>query len=97
MSTLVNLAIFPLDKGISASPYIARILKIIKDSGLPYQFGPMSTVIEGEWQEVMDTITCCFRELSRDCDRIYMSVTIDYRKSLSNRIIKKVQSVEKLL
>jgi uncharacterized protein (TIGR00106 family) len=94
MSVLINFAIFPLDKGESVSIYVSRVVKIIRDSGLSYQFGPMSTTIEGEWENVMTVVNNCFEELRKDCDRVYMAVTADYRKGEPGRIERKVKSVE---
>ncbi|MBW2598957.1 MAG: MTH1187 family thiamine-binding protein [Deltaproteobacteria bacterium] len=94
MSTLINFSIFPLDKGESVSAYVARALKIVRDSGLAYKLNPMGTAIEGEWDEVMDVVNRCFEEIKKDCDRIYMTVNIDYRKGKSGRIEGKVKSVE---
>ncbi|MBN2466511.1 MAG: MTH1187 family thiamine-binding protein [Deltaproteobacteria bacterium] len=97
MSVLVNLAIFPVDKGSSVSTYVARVIRIIKASGLPYRFGPMSTCIEGEWDEVMGVVRSCFEELRKDSERIYLSLNADYRKGPSGRIESKVKSVEEKL
>ena len=36
MSVIVEFSIFPLDKGESLSPYVARALNKIQESGLPY-------------------------------------------------------------
>jgi len=93
MSTLIDLSIFPVGKGESVSPYVARVVTIIKDSGLQYKLGPMGTTIEGEWDELMDVVTRCFKELKKDCTRIYMSAKVDYRERGSNRIVSKVKSV----
>ncbi len=93
MSTLIDFSIFPTGKGESVSPYVARVVTIIRDSGLQYKLGPMGTTIEGEWDELMDVVTRCFKELKQDCGRIYMSIKVDYREGVSNRIISKVKSV----
>jgi uncharacterized protein (TIGR00106 family) len=93
MSTLIDFSIFPVGKGESVSPFVARVVAIIRDSGLQYKLGPMGTTIEGEWDELMDVVTRCFKELKKDCGRIYMSAKVDYRKNGSNRIVSKVQSV----
>jgi uncharacterized protein (TIGR00106 family) len=94
MSVLINFSIFPLDKGESVSQYVARAVKIIKNSGLPYKLGSMGTSIEGEWDEVMEVVTRCFEELKKDCNRMYMGITGDYRKKSKDRITAKVESVE---
>lgn len=97
MSVLIHFSIFPTDKGTSVSPYVARSIRIIRESGLPYKMGPMSTAIEGEWETVMKVVERCFAELRKDCDRIYMTLQMDYRKGAENRIEGKIKSVEEKL
>lgn len=97
MSVLANLAIFPLDKGTSVSADVTRAVRIIRESGLPYQLGPMTTVIEGEWDEVMKVVDACFKELQGDSGRIYMTLTVDYREGRQNGIEQKVASVQRKL
>lgn len=93
MSTLVSLTVFPMDKGESVSPYVTRVVRLIRESGLPHKMGPMGTVIEGGTKEVMDLVRRCFEDLERDCDRVYMVLTADYRRGGEGRIEKKVRSV----
>ncbi len=97
MSVLIDLSIFPVDKGASVSPYVARIVSLIKGSGLSYVFGPMGTTIEGNWDDAMSVINQCMEELKKDCDRIYMTIKVDYRKGIDGRIKGKVKSVEEKL
>ena len=97
MSVLIDLSIFPLDKGVSLSSHVARVLKIIKDSGLAYELGPMGTSLEGDWDQVMGVVNRCFKELEKDCDRVYLGLKLDYRKGSSGRLKSKVKSVEKKL
>ena len=97
MSLLINFSIFPLDKGESVSQYVVKAFKTIKDSGLPHRLGPMGTSIEGEWEEVMNVVKSCFENLKEDCSRVYMVITGDYRKTGSDRITGKIESVERKL
>jgi uncharacterized protein (TIGR00106 family) len=94
MSVIIDFSIFPMDKGVSLSPYVARAIKIVKESGLPYRFGPMSTSIEGEWGEAMAVVNNCFTELKKDCSRINLSLKADYRKGPGGRLKSKIKSVE---
>jgi uncharacterized protein (TIGR00106 family) len=94
MNVLAELSIFPMDKGDSLAPYVARAVTIIRASGLAYQFGPMSTVIEGQWSEVMEVVGQCQAELARDCDRILVYLRMDCRKGRVNAMQSKVRSVE---
>jgi uncharacterized protein (TIGR00106 family) len=97
MSVLIHFSIFPTDKGTSVSPYVAKSLRIIRESGLPHKLGPMSTAVEGEWGEVMAVVEKCFTELREDCSRIYMTLQMDYREGAVNRIEGKIKSVEEKL
>ena len=94
MSVIIELSIFPTDKGGSVSPYVARALKIIKASGLPYELNPMGTCIEGEWEAVMNVVNACFQDLKKDCDRVYLAMKADYRKGRIGGLGQKVTAVE---
>lgn len=83
-----------MDKGSSLSPYVARSLDIIDQSGLPYQLTPMGTIIEGEWDEVMAVVGACFTAMRADCDRIGAQIKIDYRASDKHRMQSKIDAVE---
>ena len=97
MSVIVEFSIFPMDKGESLSPYVARALKLIQDSGLPYELNPMGTCVEGEWNAVMALVDRCFQALEKDCNRINLSLKADYRKGSSGRMKSKIVSVREKL
>ncbi len=91
---LMEFSMFPLDKGPSLSKYVARLLTIVDQSGLEYRLNPMGTVVEGEWDQLMELLTQCFRELEKDCERISVNVKIDYRKGVWGALDSKIKSVE---
>ncbi|MFW5930209.1 MAG: MTH1187 family thiamine-binding protein [Desulfosalsimonas sp.] len=97
MSVIVEISIFPLDKGESVSRYVARAVNVIRDSGLPFELNPMGTCVEGEWNEVMAMVDRCFKELKKESDRIYFTMKADYRKGRSARLKGKVESVREKL
>jgi uncharacterized protein (TIGR00106 family) len=92
--TLMEFSMIPLDKGASFSEYVARILALVDQSGLDYRLNPMGTVVEGEWDELMKLLTCCFRALEKDSDRISLQVKFDHRKGSEPRMESKVRSVQ---
>lgn len=94
---LLEFSIYPLDKGVSLSPYVARCVEIVHNSGLNYQCHAMGTIIEGEFDQVMELVRRCFRALEQDCDRIECYIKIDYRKGYQNRLEGKVRSIEEKL
>jgi len=94
---LLEFSMFPLDKGDSLSPFVARSLDIIDRSGLPYRFHAMGTTLEGEYDEVMGVVKRCFEAMAADCGRIECSIKLDYRKGRRGRLESKVASVEEKL
>ncbi|MCP4350920.1 MAG: hypothetical protein GY795_36100 [Desulfobacterales bacterium] len=50
MSVLVDLSVFPVDKGESVSSYVAKAVEIVKHSGLSYTLGPTDEICENLWK-----------------------------------------------
>jgi uncharacterized protein (TIGR00106 family) len=97
MSVLLEFSISPMDKGASVGEYVARALDVIDRSGVAYRLNPMGTVLEGEWEEVFGVVQQCFERLEADCERISISIKVDFRKGAERRIEGKTASVEKRL
>jgi len=97
MAMLLEFSMSPLGKGESVGEYVAGSLDIIDRSGVPYRLNPMGTVLEGEWDEVMEVVRRCLEQMSRNCDRVTCSMKFDWRKGAGGRLTAKVQSVEKRL
>jgi uncharacterized protein (TIGR00106 family) len=93
MSVLIDLSIFPVDKGESVSAFVARAVNVIRASGLPHRIGPMGTTIEGEWEETIGVVGRCLEELKKDCHRVYMTLKVDYRKGAGGRMETKVKAL----
>ena len=87
----------PLGKSASVSPVVARVLRIVAQSGISYKANPMGTVLEGEWDRVMGIIKECHQEVMKEADRAVTSIKIDDRKGKGERIEKKLESVEQKL
>ena len=97
MSMLVEFSVVPLGTGASVSPQVARVLKIVSESGVSYKANAMGTVLEGEWDKVMGVVKKCHDEVMKDAERVLTSITIDDRKGREQRIEKKLESVEQKL
>jgi uncharacterized protein (TIGR00106 family) len=94
MTALAELSIFPLDKGVSLGPYVARVLQVIQRSGLEYQLGPMGTCLQGDFERVLQTVQECYQELEKDCQRVYLTLKMDCRQGSQDPLHSKVSSVE---
>jgi uncharacterized protein (TIGR00106 family) len=94
---LLEFSMFPLDKGESLSPFVARCLDIVDRSGLDYRCHAMGTTLEGKFDQAIDVVSRCFRAMAEDCNRIECSIKLDYRKDHPGRLEAKVASVEQKL
>jgi uncharacterized protein (TIGR00106 family) len=94
---VVEFSIFPIGKGEGLSQYVSRIIKMVDESGLEYRLNPMGTVVEGEWDEVLDLIKRCHSEMRRFSTRVITTISIDDRAGAVGRITGKIESVERTL
>jgi uncharacterized protein (TIGR00106 family) len=94
---MIEFSIVPLGTGASVSPVIARVMKIIVESGVRYKANPMGTVIEGEWGRLIDLVKKCHDEAMKDAERVVTNIKIDDYKGKGDRLEKKLESVEQKL
>lgn len=91
---MAEVSIFQVGEGVSLSKWVGRCLRIIDGTGLRYQLNPMGTVIEGDYDEVMEVIRRCHMAVLEDTERVSTYIKIDDRKGTKEAMLKKVQSVE---
>jgi uncharacterized protein (TIGR00106 family) len=93
---LLEFSSFPASEK-SLSGAVAKIIDLIDRSGLPYQTHALGTLVEGEWDELMELVKKCHMLLREDFERVYTRITIDDRKGAKNRLTGKIKSVENKL
>lgn len=94
---IVEFSVVPMGKGDSVSEEVSEILDLIDKSGLDYSFTSMSTIVEGEWDEVIGLIKNCHEKMKIDAPRVVTDIKIDDHKGRKNRIKGKIESVENKL
>lgn len=95
MSVLMEFAMFPTDKGESASPYVSRVVRLIRESGYPYQLTAMGTIIEFDTMEqALELLQNAYKQLEPDCNRVYSTIKFDIRKGRKNAMQAKIESIE---
>ena len=57
----------------------------------------MGTCVEGDWEDLLDLLTRCFRALEEVSDRVSVSVKFVHSKGRSGRLAGKIESVESTL
>lgn len=91
---IAEFSVVPIGAGESVSVYVAECLKIVRASGLKYEFTALDTILEGDYDEVMDVIGKCHKKVRSMTDRVMTTVHIDDREGATNEIERKVKSVE---
>ncbi len=92
---IVEVSIVPIGTGnTSISEYVARAIKVLKESGLQYELTPMGTIIYGDLDEVLKVI----KKMHDSCfvgnvARILTTLKIDDRRDRSVKPQDKVNSV----
>ena len=94
---LAELEIVPIGTAsASLSGLLAEVAKLVDRSGLDYRVGPMGTVVEGDWDRIMQLAKQCHQAMLQSADRVMTTIRIDDRKDKpgGGRITQKVQSLE---
>lgn len=91
---IAEFSVVPIGAGESVSRYVAECLKIVRDSGLKYELTALATILEGDYDEIMDVIGRCHKRVRSMTGRVVTTVRIDDRAGASNEIESKVKSVE---
>lgn len=97
MNTLVAVAIAPFGVGDELAPYVAEVVRIIRDSGLPHRTTSMFTEIEGEWDDVMAVVRDATFVLANQGIRTEVILKADVRPGHTDTLNRKIAAVEELL
>jgi len=93
---ICEITVIPLGTGTtSASKYVAKCLEVAKESGLKYELTPMSTVIEGNLEKILETIRKMHEvPFKEGAQRVVTTITIDDRRDKSITMEYKIKSVK---
>jgi len=97
MTVMAEFSVVPMGQGVSISPVVAKIMKLVDESGVSYRANPMGTVLEGDWDTVMAVVKKCHEAALQDAARVLTSIKIDDRKDGEARMDVKLESVERKL
>ncbi|NLL06813.1 MAG: MTH1187 family thiamine-binding protein [Clostridiaceae bacterium] len=95
MNTLVALAIAPFGIGDELADEVAKVVKVIRDSGLKNRTYSMFTEIEGEWDDVMKVVKEATFVLAEKGIRTEVILKADVRPGFENTMTEKLDRLEK--
>lgn len=91
---LVEFSIIPVGGDAHTSDELAEALKLVDASGLPYQFTPAGTCIEGEWEAVMTLIRQCHERVRRMSPHVVTTIKVEDDEGERDKLTRNVASVE---
>ncbi len=96
---IAEIIVTPLGTGSpSLSKYVAKVERIIRESGLKCQLTPMSTIVEGNLDEILDLVKRVHNALFEEgVLRVSTTVRIDERRDKLQTMEQKVRAVEEKL
>lgn len=98
MHVIVDFTVVPVGTGVSLSPYIAEVVRVLKASHLQHVLHANGTNLEGEWDEVMMAIRRCHEVLhSLGVPRIHTDIRLGTRSDRDQCMADKVASVKQKL
>ena len=83
------------DEGMSAA--VAEAVRVVRESGLPNETNAMFTLVEGEWDEVMDVFKRATEAVSSVAPRTSLVLKADIRPGFTGQLAAKVDAVERRL
>jgi uncharacterized protein (TIGR00106 family) len=96
---LVAFSISPTsgDETGSVSEAVAAAVRVVKDSGLPWELTSMFTTVEGEWDEVMAVVKQAVDVVAKASPRVGLVLKADIRPGYAGQLTAKVDRVNALL
>ena len=91
---LAELSIIPVGGNPHSSAELAKVLKLVEKSGLPYQLTPSATCIEGEWDQIMPLIRQCHERARKDSAHIVTFIKLEEDDGERDKLTRNVTSVE---
>jgi len=90
---VADISTIPMGKGTSASHYVQAVHDLLRQSGLKYAAGPMSTAIEAQsFDQIFSAVERANKMLAdMGVQRIITTVRIDYRLDKDISISSKLE------
>ena len=81
----------------SVAEAVAAAVRVVRDSGLPYELNSMFTNIEGEWDEVMAVVKQAVDAVAAASPRVSLVLKADIRPGHTGQLTAKVERIEDAL
>ena len=76
---------------------MAAAVRVVKESGLPWELTSMFTTVEGDWDEVMAVVKRAVDVVAEVSPRVGLVLKADIRPGFEGQLTAKVRRIEELL
>jgi uncharacterized protein (TIGR00106 family) len=92
---IASLSVYPIGQGTSLSRFVSRGVAVIKESGLPFEIGPMSTSFEAQDLEAIFEVVKKVHaaHVAEGAQRVVIELKVDDRRDKKATILTKKESV----
>lgn len=97
INTVAAVAIAPSGVGAELSDYVAQVVSVIRESGLPNETNAMFTNIEGDLDSVLRVVRDAAMALAGQGYRTGVSIKLDIRPGFSGQLEEKPRLVDELI
>lgn len=94
---LAAFSITPLGASDSVGEAVARVVAVVRASGLPNETTSMFTTVEGTPEEVFDLLRRCVEVAEVHAPRLSITAKFDHRPGHTGGLTRKVERVEQAL
>jgi uncharacterized protein (TIGR00106 family) len=94
---IVAFSVTPLGTGVDVGRAVAEAVRVVRASGLPNRTDAMFTMIEGEWNEVMEVVKQATDAILEVAPRCSLVLKADIRPGVTDAMTAKVETVERYL
>jgi uncharacterized protein (TIGR00106 family) len=94
---LIAFSVTPLGVGESVGELVAEAVRVVRESGLPHQTDAMFTLVEGEWDEVMDVLKRAVDAVAARSPRVSLVMKADIRPGVTDALTSKVATIDRRL
>jgi uncharacterized protein (TIGR00106 family) len=94
---IVAFSVTPLGTGVDVGRAVAEAVRVVRASGLPNRTDAMFTMIEGEWDEVMEVVKQATDAILEVAPRCSLVLKADIRPGVTDAMTAKAETVERYL
>jgi uncharacterized protein (TIGR00106 family) len=87
----------PTSEEASVAEAVAAAVRVVEESGLPYELNAMFTNVEGEWDEVMSVVKRAVDVVVETSPRVGLVLKADIRPGHEGQLTAKVERVREVL